>query len=264
MKSIGEDIPQIKVGNKLYSIGDLVDKTMIANVDTKVYRLPIEKDVTTGLFDALQAKKDQAPVYTNKDNVQLWKADAAGNYTVPYRIVKDKGNWAGGFDGFGKGYFLGMLNTAGQDIYIAQADAAKFPAKYYKDVQNYLRTVKKGESIGVLYSWVHGKDAAGKDTGEIWLMFEDINFSLTKKYVYVLHTANLLSKDKLEQQGIKDTETQIEEQADADKPWYEKLGEGLEKKLVQGFLIGVGAYVVVKIAGAYIAKPKQPQPTQKN
>lgn len=254
---LGDEIPQIKVGNKFYAIGDMVGKTIVANENTRVFRLPVEVEQMAGQLDAATAKKQAAPVWANTAGVVVYRmrTDPEPYYATPgeiYRTVA-KGGYIGAFNGYAKNGYWSLITASGNKVVVNGKDAG-IDAKYYSDVQNYLRTVKTGQNIGVLYSWVNGYDKDGNKTTDIWLSFNEGDGSGRKYYCKL--TRSTVNQQSIESQGVVDTETKIEEQQEGDKPWYEIVGGGLQK----GLLIGFGAWVLVKITTAYIEK----QPTKTN
>jgi hypothetical protein len=70
-------------------------------------------------------------------------------------------------------------------------------------------SVKSGSPLGVLYSWV----SPNKDTTSLWFMFYD---SLNKPY-YAKYNINLVDRDDLARQGIKDIETITKEKKEKEE-----------------------------------------------
>ena len=75
-----------------------------------------------------------------------------------------------------------------------------------------IKVVKKGEVIGVVYSYIN-------EAGNIWLMFYEPK-ALGGRSYYMLYKAGSLDVSNLKQQGVK-TDQQIESEQ-ADKELYEK------------------------------------------
>lgn len=111
-----------------------------------------------------------------------------------------------------------------------QAFSAAKPEKQY-----FLYTIKKGEPVGVVYSYVQDSK------GVIWWMFYDKN----NKSFYVIHTPDSFSLSALKEQGTK-TEKEIQdEKDDEDKPWYEKILSDAGSFATKA-AIGVGAFLIIR------------------
>lgn len=133
-----------------------------------------------------------------------------------------------------------------------------------KDLGKILLTIKPGEKIGNIYSWVKGKDKTGKLDGTMWWQLVGQDFGQGRwttegplkgqlKPVYVLHNKNAFSLSKLTNQGVKSTEEVIKEEKEKadeeNKDWTDKLMDGIKQAAPWIALIYIG--------GKYVSKPNQ-------
>lgn len=142
---------------------------------------------------------------------------------------------------------------AGGDVYDVGDIIGKtlFP-KYTVDVYDLpvnsggkkIGVVKAGIPAGVVLSWLEDKV-----TRNIWWQFKT---GVT--YYYIEHAKGRFDVSNLKQQGVLTVEEKIEEekkkdqeQKDADRPWYEKLGEGVNDTVKTGLWIAGGALVLMAI-----------------
>lgn len=226
-------LPQVKQGGKLYSIGDLVGKSIIADESTPVYRLPIKAEILKGWYKKGRPALLRDSVYASKDFTVY---TTTGSY---YRTAK-------------KGDYLGLFNGFYQDqsikVFTASGNSLKVPKDCYDwynkdqilgDIPNELKRFPKGSTIGVMYSWVEGYDIAGKRDGTIWLAFRD-TFNIP---YYALLTGNTIDTRSLKEQGVQTVEQQIEEEQQQNKTFGEQALDLVKK----GFIWGLGAWAVVSL-----------------
>lgn len=89
---------------------------------------------------------------------------------------------------------------------------AKTATKLYRnptDTSTNYASVKAGQTLGVLYSWVN----PNANTNSLWFMFYD---SQNKPY-YVKYRIDLVDRDDLARQGIKDVETETKEKKEKEE-----------------------------------------------
>jgi hypothetical protein len=139
---------------------------------------------------------------------------------------------------------------AGGDVYDVSdiIDKTLFP-KYTVDVYSNtpdkggkkIGVIKGGNPAGTVYSWV--QDSVTK---KIWWQFQGAG-----SFYYIEHAAGRFDVSNLKQQGVLTVAEKIEvekkkeqEQNQADRPWYEKLGEGVSDTLKTGLWIVGGAIVL--------------------
>lgn len=103
--------------------------------------------------------------------------------------------------------------------------------------QTPLKTIKKGEVIGVLFSTV-------EKGGEIWLMFKEPK-ALGGRTYYTLYKSGSLNIENLKQQGVK-TDEQLQKE-EADKNLY-------EKSKFEYFISKYGIWVLVTILAIPVVK----------
>jgi hypothetical protein len=107
-------------------------------------------------------------------------------------------------------------------------------------------TVASGNPAGVVYSWV-----TDKVSKKLWWQFID---SSNGKFYYIEHVTGRFDISNLKQQGVLTTAQKVEEQkkkeqaqAEDDKPWYEKVGSGIDSTVKTGLWILGGVLVVTSI-----------------
>lgn len=98
-----------------------------------------------------------------------------------------------------------------------------------------IRTVKPGQTVGVVYSY-DDKNSPG----EIWWQLYTPD---GKNNLFVQHAPGRFNLSALRDQGAKTDAEKEEAKAEADKPWYEKLGAGINDdiKLLLKWGIGLSA-----------------------
>ncbi len=99
--------------------------------------------------------------------------------------------------------------------------------------------VKAGLPVGVVYSWVQNSNDKS-----LWWQFQNPNGT----FYYVQHQPGYFDIDALRQQGALSTLEQIElekQKEEDNKPWYEKLGEGVGKMVTNGVLL-LGGFLLVR------------------
>lgn len=122
---------------------------------------------------------------------------------------------------------------------------AKKETKLYRNAANDAKpyaTVKAGNAIGVLYSWVGSKSNREID----WLMFYDAN----NKPYYVPMIANTLDEASLKQQGVKTVEELTKEKQDKEKKEAGAVSYYIEKYVP--YLLG--AIIIVPVLKSIIDK----------
>jgi hypothetical protein len=96
-----------------------------------------------------------------------------------------------------------------------------------------IAVVKSGYPVGVVYSWVQDTDKS------LWWQFKSSDGS----WYYVKHASGIFDVTSLKQQGALTTLEKIEQEQNADKPWYAVLGETAQKAITNGLLILAGVVV---------------------
>lgn len=122
-----------------------------------------------------------------------------------------------------------------------------------------LATIKAGERVGTVYSYVYGKDKNGQRDGTVWWQLDG---KFGGKTGYVKHQVGWYDVKALEAQGLQSEEEKQQEKDDADKPWYEKLAEEIKGDIGKVLLIGAGVYVVVKLGTSAIEQHNSNKPKQ--
>lgn len=96
-------------------------------------------------------------------------------------------------------------------------------------------TVKAGNPVGVVYSYLEADLAQNRQT--LWWMFHPT--AEWRKPYYAPHASGLYDVDALRQQGVLSLTEQAQKEADANKPWYERI---------LGQVLPVAAVVVIGAA----------------
>ena len=99
-------------------------------------------------------------------------------------------------------------------------------------------TVKPGQSVGVVYSWV--EPTSGRSN--LWFMFKDSN----NRSYFAENIAGRFDVSVLQGQGVKTSEQKTKEQERAN----ESLSDKIERNLKTIILIGAATY----LGGKYITK----------
>lgn len=128
---------------------------------------------------------------------------------------------------------------------------------------NILGTVKKGERIGRVYTWVYGYDAKGnKDQTQIWLQLYEKYNNPSGFGAYVKLAPYVLDEKSLREQGVKTVaEIKKEEEEKKDKEddsWLDTLGKGLGKGLKK-----VAPWILVAYLGGKAIEGRASRPKQK-
>jgi hypothetical protein len=79
--------------------------------------------------------------------------------------------------------------------------------------------VKAGNPVGIVFSWADQDPSQNRDN--IWWIFYPVNS--WGKYYYAPHAAGLYDLSGLRQQGVLSLTEQAAKEAEANKPWYEKI-----------------------------------------
>jgi len=107
-----------------------------------------------------------------------------------------------------------------------------------------LSVAKSGNNVGIVYSWVYGKDAKGVKDGSVWWQLEGEGF--------VKHVTGWYDYKSLQDQGVKTTAEKLEEKKEEDKGWGDKLADFL-KGGTKKVLIGAAViFVAVKLGTTLI------------
>lgn len=94
-----------------------------------------------------------------------------------------------------------------------------------------LYTVEPGGVVGIVYSWVN-------KSGIIWWQLEPGN-------KFVSHAQGKFDIQALKDQGLISTQEQMQNEAEANKPWWEKVIKQGSKTIITLGLIGAAAYAVI-------------------
>lgn len=114
-------------------------------------------------------------------------------------------------------------------------------------------TTKKGYPVGVVYAWIQESPQEG---GRIWWMFWPA--SNYDNYFYTPHEANAFDVDALRQQGVLNVEERKDAEDDANKEWYERLGEkALEYAIPIALIIGLGGPAIRGLFSSFGSKKQQ-------
>lgn len=239
---MADELLKIYQNGKLYSLGELVGKTIVANEKTPTYRLPIRAEVLKNWYLKGRPALMKDSVFASRD-VAIYSVN--GNF---YRNAKI-GNYLGLFNGF---YHNGDIR-----VFTASGNLLRVPATdfdWYKkseiigNIENKIGDIDNGSSIGVLYSWADGMDAMGKKDGSTWLSFRD---SFSRPY-YVPISGNTIDTRAIKTQGGKTVEEQIEEEKENSKTFADTAVDLVKK----GFMFGLAAYVIVELGKSKIESQK--------
>jgi hypothetical protein len=131
------------------------------------------------------------------------------------------------------------------------------PVYLASDFTRPFMTIKAGQAIGKVYSYIRTTQETAKNAGSPLLMFyTDPTFQSSSNRAYFAKDEAAISQTALKDQGAVNTtdETKImqEEQARQDNPvlYY------LKKVGLPVLLIGGGVYAVVQLGKAFITKPR--------
>lgn len=100
-----------------------------------------------------------------------------------------------------------------------------------------------GDTVGVLYSWVGGKNT--KDPGLWWMFWPETPGGI---YLYVKHNDNLFDLSAFSAQGVKSEEQKIADLEYDNLPWYQKLIKDY------GLLV-IGGLIIASSARGYFSRP---------
>jgi len=124
-----------------------------------------------------------------------------------------------------------------------------------------LATIKGGERIGRVYTWVYGYDANGKkDESQIWLQLYEKYNNPSGFGAYVKLAPYILDEKSLRDQGVKTVDEvrkeEEEKKENENMTWFEKLGKNLGagvKKVAPWILV---AYLGGKAIEGRASRPK--------
>jgi len=254
---IGE-IPTIKQGNKLFSLSELIGKPIVANERTIAYKFPSENSKIYFTPEDLKLKGTKGYAIQST-NVYVNNGTIGKNEPLLYNVGRgaDLGYYDFSTSSFPRYYFKNSNSPTGS-LFINMSED-KDEQGYRKPVfvlggmlatDNVYDTINKGKLIGILDTWVSGKDMIKINKGayiyskntEIFLSFKTGN-----KNFYVPLKPKTIDIDVIEKSGGKDEETKQEEQEEKDKPFYEKLTDNLTSGLKKVVIIGGIAFLVYKI-----------------
>lgn len=125
-------------------------------------------------------------------------------------------------------------NTYNANDVIGKTLIANIPVNVYSQAANInlLYTVRPGNTVGVVYSWVN-------KNGVIWWQLEPGN-------KFVSHSIGKFNLQVLEDQGLLTTEEKEQVKEEENKTWFQKFLEGTSKKvLTSAALIAIG-YIILK------------------
>lgn len=254
---IGE-IPTIKQGNKLFSLSELIGKPIVANERTIAYKFPSESSVSYYLPDNFIQKGSKAIAI---ENINVYKNNGTIGTNEPLLYKAKKGDILGTYDfstsSFPRYYFKSKKSSTGS-VFINMSED-KDELGYRKQVfvfsgmlgkDNVYDTIKKGDLIGTLDTWVKGQTMT-KISNEAYLYSKNtdifLSFKTGNKNFYVPLKPKTIDIEVIEKSGGKDEETKQEEQEEKDKPFYEKLTDNLTSGLKKVVIIGGIAFLVYKI-----------------
>ena len=252
------DIPTIKQGNKLFSLSELINKPIVANETTIAYKFPSEK---SKIYFTPEDFKSKGSIGFAISEINVYKNNGTIGTNEPLLYKAKKGDILGTYDfstsSFPRYYFKSKKSSTGS-VFINMSED-KDAQGYRKEVftfggmlaiDNVYDTIKKGKLIGILDTWVSGKDMIKIGQGayiynkntEIFLSFKTGN-----KNFYVPLKPKTIDIEVIEKTGGKDEETKQEEQEEKDKPFYEKIADNLTSGLKKVVIIGGIAFLVYKI-----------------
>ena len=252
------DIPTIKQGNKLFSLSELINKPIVANETTIAYKFPSEK---SKIYFTPEDFKSKGSIGFAISEINVYKNNGTIGTNEPLLYKAKKGDILGTYDfstsSFPRYYFKSKKSSTGS-VFINMSEDRDAQG-YRKDVftfggmlaiDNVYDTIKKGKLIGILDTWVSGKDMIKIGQGayiynkntEIFLSFKTGN-----KNFYVPLKPKTIDIEVIEKSGGKDEETKQEEQEEKDKPFYEKIADNLTSGLKKVVIIGGIAFLVYKI-----------------
>ena len=252
------DIPTIKQGNKLFSLSELINKPIVANETTIAYKFPSEK---SKIYFTPEDFKSKGSIGFAISEINVYKNNGTIGTNEPLLYKAKKGDILGTYDfstsSFPRYYFKSKKSSTGS-VFINMSEDRDAQG-YRKDVftfggmlaiDNVYDTIKKGKLIGILDTWVSGKDMIKIGQGayiynkntEIFLSFKTGN-----KNFYVPLKPKTIDIEVIEKTGGKDEETKQEEQEEKDKPFYEKIADNLTSGLKKVVIIGGIAFLVYKI-----------------
>ena len=125
-------------------------------------------------------------------------------------------------------------NTYNANDVIGKTLIANIPVNVYAEASNInlLYTVRPGNTVGVVYSWVN-------KNGVIWWQLEPGN-------KFVSHAIGKFNLQVLEDQGLLTTEEKQEAEEDKNKTWFQKFLEGTSKKVLTGAALLAVGYIIFK------------------
>lgn len=125
-------------------------------------------------------------------------------------------------------------NTYNANDVIGKTLIANIPVNVYAEATNVnlLYTVRPGNTVGVVYSWVN-------KNGVIWWQLEPGN-------KFVSHSIGKFNLQVLEDQGLLTTEEKEQVKEDANKTWFQKFLEGTSKKVLTGAALITIGYIIYK------------------
>ena len=254
---IGE-IPTIKQGNKLFSLSELIGKPIVANERTIAYKFPSENSLRYNLPDNFIQKGSEAIAI---ENINVYKNNGTIGTNEPLLYKAKKGDILGTYDfstsSFPRYYFKSKKSSTGS-VFINMSED-KDEQGYRKEVfvfngmiakDNVYDTIKKGDLIGTLNTWVKGQTMTKISNGAyIYNKNTDIflSFKTGNKNFYVPLKPKTINIEVIEKSGGKDEETKQEEKEEQDKPFYEKIADNLTSGLKKVVIIGGIAFLVYKI-----------------
>ena len=98
--------------------------------------------------------------------------------------------------------------------------------------------VDGGNSCGVVYSWV-----TERSTGSIYWMFNDPSYG---GYYFIKHEPGAFDISALRKQGVLSVDEKLIAEENKNKPWYQKLGEGIGNTIQTVAIIGVLGYLAIE------------------
>ena len=125
-------------------------------------------------------------------------------------------------------------NTYNANDVIGKTLIANIPVNVYAEATNVnlLYTVRPGNTVGVVYSWVN-------KSGVIWWQLEPGN-------KFVSHSIGKFNLQVLEDQGLLTTEEKEQVKEEENKSWFQKFLEGTSKKILTGAALITVGYIIYK------------------
>jgi hypothetical protein len=248
------EIPTIEQGGKVFSLSQLINKDIVAFQKTKIYKFPCENKTlffTPADFDLKNKKVVSTAVQNvyNDANVVAYQVQIGTPLGI-FLLTSSTTTYGR------KTYFY----KDGKSWYVKSYDVIADSQYWTDEVTNTIAIADKGDRLGILDTWVSGKEQVYNKTLKLfqWRATTDLYLTFRMKVdgvikpVYVPLKKGTIDVDNVESQGAKDEETIAEEKADEEKTWYEKLAENLSGGVKKVLIAGAVIYVVVKLGQTFI------------